>query len=93
MKIDSVFGIEQNVFFTGCVSLFTDTASKMVYSVIPLFLLSIGVSKTSLIAGVLYDKVSPEAPFCFASVMAFAAMFFIFVFIVAYKSRIKVIFS
>ena len=40
--------------FTGLTSFFTDTSTKMVYSVMPLFLLSIGASKTtiSLIEGI-----------------------------------------
>lgn len=43
-----IFGLEKNVFFTGLTSFFTDTSTKMVYSVMPLFLLSIGASKTSI---------------------------------------------
>ncbi len=47
-------GLERNVFFTGLTSFFTDTSTKMVYSVMPLFLLSMGASKTtiSLIEGI-----------------------------------------
>jgi len=49
-----ILGIEKNAFFTGLTSFFTDTSTKMVYSVMPLFLLSIGASKTtiSLIEGI-----------------------------------------
>lgn len=49
-----VFGIEWNIFFTGLTSFLTDTSVKMIYSAMPLFLLSIGASKTelSLIEGV-----------------------------------------
>ena len=49
-----IFGLERNVFFTGLTSFFTDTSTKMVYSVMPLFLMSIGASKTaiSLIEGI-----------------------------------------
>jgi len=43
-----VFGVSKNVFYTGLTSFLTDTSSKMVYSVMPLFLMSIGASKTSL---------------------------------------------
>ncbi|MHB9056065.1 MAG: MFS transporter [Paludibacteraceae bacterium] len=43
-----IFGFSPNVFYTGMVSFLTDTSSKMVYSVMPMFLLSIGASKTSL---------------------------------------------
>ncbi len=48
------FGLEQNAFFTGLTSFFTDTSIKMVYSIMPMFLLSIGASKTtiSLIEGI-----------------------------------------
>lgn len=41
-------GVNKNIFFTGLTSFLTDTSSKMVYSVMPMFLLSIGASKTSL---------------------------------------------
>jgi MFS family permease len=53
-KKDKIIGLERNVFFTGLTSFFTDTSTKMVYSVMPLFLLSIGASKTtiSLIEGI-----------------------------------------
>jgi MFS family permease len=48
MSDKKIFGLERNVFFTGLTSFFTDTSTKMVYSVMPLFLLSIGASKTSI---------------------------------------------
>ena len=53
-KKEQLFGIERNVFFTGLTSFFTDTSTKMIYSVMPLFLMSIGASKTtiSLIEGI-----------------------------------------
>ena len=43
-----IFGFSSNVFYTGIVSFLTDTSTKMVYSVMPMFLMSIGASKTSL---------------------------------------------
>jgi len=43
-----LFGFNRNTFFTGLTSFLTDTSVKMVYSVMPMFLLSIGASKTSL---------------------------------------------
>ena len=43
-----IFGLQRNVFFTGLTSFFTDISTKMIYSVMPLFLLSIGASKTSI---------------------------------------------
>ena len=54
MNKNKIFGLERNVFFTGLTSFFTDTSTKMVYSVMPLFLLSMGASKTaiSLIEGI-----------------------------------------
>ncbi|BDX37868.1 MFS transporter [Tenuifilaceae bacterium CYCD] len=48
MKKDTIFGLKRNVFFIGLTSFFTDTSIKMIYSVMPLFLLSIGASKTSI---------------------------------------------
>lgn len=43
-----IIGLSRNIFFTGLISFLTDTSVKMVYSVMPIFLLSIGASKTSL---------------------------------------------
>ncbi|HRX31500.1 MAG TPA: MFS transporter [Tenuifilaceae bacterium] len=48
MDSKKIFGLQRNVFFTGLTSFFTDTSTKMIYSVMPLFLLSIGASKTSI---------------------------------------------
>jgi len=54
MSSKKILGLEKNAFFTGLTSFFTDTSTKMVYSVMPIFLLSIGASKTtiSLIEGI-----------------------------------------
>lgn len=41
-------GLGRNILFTGLTSFLTDTSVKMIYSVMPMFLLSIGASKTSL---------------------------------------------
>ncbi|MCU0457914.1 MAG: MFS transporter [Bacteroidales bacterium] len=43
-----IFGFERNILFTGLTSFLTDTSVKMIYSVMPMFLMSIGASKTSL---------------------------------------------
>jgi MFS family permease len=43
-----IFGFNRNIFFTGLTSFLTDTSVKMVYSVMPMFLLSIGATKTGL---------------------------------------------
>lgn len=48
MKSKKILGLERNVFFIGLTSFFTDASAKMIYSVMPLFLLSIGASKTSI---------------------------------------------
>jgi MFS family permease len=42
------FGYSRNILFTGLTSFLTDTSVKMIYSVMPMFLMSIGASKTSL---------------------------------------------
>lgn len=47
-KSRRVFGLERNILFTGLTSFCMDTATKMVYSVMSMFLLSIGASKTQL---------------------------------------------
>lgn len=49
-----ILGLDRNIFFTGLTSFFTDTSTKMIYCTMPLFLLSIGASKTmlSLIEGI-----------------------------------------
>ena len=54
MKKKKFLGLSSNIFFTGLTSFFTDTSTKMIYSVMPLFLMSIGASKTtiSLIEGI-----------------------------------------
>lgn len=48
MNSKKIFGLEKNVFYAGLTSFFSDTSIKMIYSVMPLFLLSIGASKTSI---------------------------------------------
>ena len=49
-----ILGLNKNVFFVGLTSFLTDTTTKMIYAVMPLFLLSLGASKTelSLIEGI-----------------------------------------
>lgn len=49
-----ILGLEWNIFFTGLTSFFMDTTTKMIYAIMPLFLMSIGASKTelSLIEGI-----------------------------------------
>ena len=45
---NKIFGFSKNIVFIGLTSFLTDTSVKMLYSVMPMFLLSIGASKTSL---------------------------------------------
>ena len=45
---DTIFGFNRNIMFTGLTSFLTDTSVKMIYSVMPMFLMSIGASKASL---------------------------------------------
>jgi MFS family permease len=54
MSKKKILGLDKNIFFAGITSFFTDTSIKMMYSIMPLFLLSIGASKTtiSLIEGI-----------------------------------------
>lgn len=55
MTMKKIFkGLPRNIWATGITSFFTDTSTKMVYSIMPLFLMSIGASKTtiSLIEGI-----------------------------------------
>lgn len=49
-----ILGLKPNVFFVGITSFLTDTTSKMIYAVMPMFLLSLGATKTelSLIEGI-----------------------------------------
>ncbi len=79
MKNERIFGLERNAFFTGLTSFFTDTSTKMVYSVMPLFLLSMGASKTTIslieglaestasllkaVSGYWSDKIGKNKPF------------------------------
>lgn len=53
-KRKMILGLNPNVFFVGITSFLTDTTTKMIYAVMPLFLLSLGASKTelSLIEGI-----------------------------------------
>ncbi len=51
---NKILGIERNIFAVGMTSFFTDTTTKMIYAVMPLFLLTLGATKTelSLIEGI-----------------------------------------
>ena len=78
-KQEKIVGLERNVFFTGLTSFFTDTSTKMIYSVMPLFLLSLGASRTTIaliegiaestaslikaVSGYWSDKIGKNKPF------------------------------
>lgn len=73
------FGFERNVLSTGITSFLTDSSVKIVYSIMPMFLMSLGASKTSLaliegiaestasifkvISGFWSDKIGKNKPF------------------------------
>jgi MFS family permease len=54
MSDKKILGLNPNIFFVGLTSFLTDTTSKMIYAVMPMFLLSLGATKTelSLIEGI-----------------------------------------
>jgi sugar phosphate permease len=74
-----IFGLDRNIFFAGLTSFLTDTSTKMIYCIMPLFLLSIGASKTTLsliegiaestasvlkaLSGLWSDKIGRNKPF------------------------------
>jgi len=47
-KEKKFFGFSRNILFTGITSFLTDTSVKMVYSVMPMFFMSMGASKTNV---------------------------------------------
>jgi MFS family permease len=79
MKSRKILGLDKNIFFAGITSFFTDTSIKMMYSIMPLFLLSIGASKTTIsliegiaestaslikaVSGIWSDKIRKNKPF------------------------------
>lgn len=54
MEDKKILGLNKNVFYTGVTSFLTDTTTKMIYAVMPMFLISLGATKTqiSLIEGI-----------------------------------------
>lgn len=53
-KEKRILGLNRNVFFVGTTSFLTDTTTKMIYAIMPLFLMTLGATKTelSLIEGI-----------------------------------------
>lgn len=43
-----ILGLNRNIFFVGITSFLTDTTTKMIYSIMPLFLITLGATKTEL---------------------------------------------
>ena len=43
-----ILGLEPNIFFIGITSFLTDTATKMIYAIMPLFLMTLGATKTEI---------------------------------------------
>lgn len=53
-RAKKIIGLERNIFFVGTTSFLMDTATKMIYAIMPLFLMTLGATKTeiSLIEGI-----------------------------------------
>ena len=95
---DTIFGFSRNIIFTGLTSFLTDTSVKMIYSVMPMFLMSIGASKASLgliegvaestasmikaLSGFWSDKIGRNKPFMVAGYAIAAIVFPIYAFVV-----------
>ena len=93
------FGFNRNILFTGLTSFLTDTSVKMVYSVMPMFLLSIGASKTSLsliegiaestaaliktLSGFWSDKIGKNKPFMLIGYGISALIFPLYSFVIS----------
>lgn len=96
---EKVFGFHRNIFFTGLTSFLTDTTVKMVYSVMPMFLMSIGASKASLgliegvaestaslvkaFSGFWSDRIGKNKPFMLVGYAVSAVIFPLYAFVVS----------
>jgi MFS family permease len=96
---DKIFGFNRNIIFTGLTSFLTDTSVKMIYSVMPMFLMSIGASKTSLgliegvaestaslikaLSGFWSDKIGRNKPFMIAGYAIAAVVLPVYAFVVS----------
>jgi MFS family permease len=94
-----IFGFNRNVLFTGLTSFLTDTSVKMIYSVMPLFLMSIGASKASLgliegiaestaslikaLSGFWSDKIGRNKPFMLAGYALSALILPLYAFVIS----------
>jgi MFS family permease len=92
-------GFNRNILFTGLTSFLTDTSVKMVYAVMPMFLMSIGASKTSLaliegiaestaslikaLSGFWSDKIGKNKPFMLVGYSLSALIIPLYTFVVS----------
>lgn len=81
-KNQGLSGFGRNIYYTGLTSFLTDTSVKMVYSVMPVFLLSLGATKTAIaliegiaestaslvkvVSGLWSDRIGKNKPFMLA---------------------------
>jgi MFS family permease len=94
-----IFGFHRNIVFTGLTSFLTDTSVKMIYSVMPMFLMSIGASKASLgliegvaestaslvkaFSGFWSDRIGKNKPFMLVGYTVSAIIFPLYAFVVS----------
>ena len=94
-----ILGYHRNIMFTGLTSFLTDTSVKMIYSVMPMFLMSIGASKASLgliegvaestaslvkvFSGFWSDKIGKNKPFMLVGYALSALIFPLYAFVVS----------
>lgn len=99
MSEKKIFGFNRNIFFTGLTSFLSDTSVKMLYSVMPMFLLSIGASKTSLsliegiaestasllksFSGFWSDKIGKNKPFMLIGYGLSALIFPVYIYVIS----------
>lgn len=94
-----ILGYHRNIVFTGLTSFLTDTSVKMIYSVMPMFLMSIGASKASLgliegvaestaslvkaFSGFWSDRIGKNKPFMLVGYTLSALIFPLYAFVVS----------
>ena len=94
-----ILGYPRNILFTGLTSFLTDTSVKMIYSVMPMFLMSIGASKASLgliegvaestaslikgLSGFWSDKIGKNKPFMLIGYALSAVIMPLYAFVVS----------
>ena len=94
-----ILGFDRNILFTGLTSFLTDTSVKMIYSVMPMFLMSIGASKASLgliegvaestaslikaLSGFWSDRIGKNKPFMLAGYALSALILPLYAFVIS----------